>query len=146
MVRWGKCDFKQLKKLQKRLERLEKADLDAFSRQMVGQLAARMLAKVIKRTPVGVYPPGSGKTGGILRRGWTVGPVIKKGDMYEIEIINPVYYAAYVEFGHRTADHSGWVPGRFMMTISEQELERDAPKIIEKALVKRLQEVFDGGK
>jgi len=113
---------------------------------------------VIKRTPVGQYDnpvsfvtedgkkvsftPHTGKTGGTLRRGWTIGPVAKTGDTYEIEVINPVYYAAYVEFGHRTADHSGWVPGRFMMTISEQELERDAPRIIEKALEKKLREVF----
>jgi hypothetical protein len=144
MARWGKVDFKQLKNLQKKLERLEKADLDALSEQMVKQLAARMLAKVIKRTPVGQYPSGSGKTGGTLRRGWTVGPVVKKGDMYEIEIINPVYYAAYVEYGHRTANHASWVPGRFMMTVSEQELEREAPKIIEAALIKLLQEVFNG--
>jgi len=169
MARWGKADFRQLKKLQKRLEKLEKADLDYFSEQMVKQLAARMLAKVIKRTPVGQYPAGSGKVGGTLRRGWTSQSqreaelntvfggssgmksyldsitVAKKGDIYEIEIINPVEYASYVEYGHRTANHAGWVPGRFMMTISEQELERDAPKIIEKALEKKLREVFGNG-
>ena len=37
------------------------------------ELAARLLAKVIKRTPVGQYPSGSGKVGGTLRRGWTAG-------------------------------------------------------------------------
>lgn len=45
--------------------------------------------------------------------------------------MNPVEYASYVEYGHRTANHKGWVKGRFMMTISEQELEKIAPKVLE---------------
>ncbi|KXG78284.1 HK97 gp10 family phage protein [Thermotalea metallivorans] len=144
MARWGKVDFRQLQNLQKRLERFEKAEMDQFNEKMVKELAARMLARVIRRTPVGQYPSNTGKVGGTLRREWTVGNVTKIGDVYEIEVFNPVYYAAYVEFGHRTANHQGWVPGRFMMTISEQELEREAPKIIEKALMKYLGEVFKG--
>jgi hypothetical protein len=93
-------------------------------------LAARLLAKVIKRTPVGKYPASSGKKGGTLRRGWTIGAVKKIGDEYTIEVINPTEYAPYVEFGHRTPDHSGWVDGRFMLTISEQELQKDATKFL----------------
>lgn len=145
MARWGKVDYRQLKNLQKKLEKLEKVDRQKMNEQVIKELAARILAKVIKRTPVGQYPPGTGKTGGTLRRGWTSGKqhwsekngkvrtsaiggdtgyaqsltVIKNGDLYEIEIINPVEYASYVEYGHRTSNHSGWVPGRFMMTISE---------------------------
>lgn len=64
------------------------------------------------------------------------------GNTYVIEIVNPVEYASYVEFGHRTRDHKGWVQGRFMLTISEQEIERDAPKILERKLAKKLGEVF----
>lgn len=143
MVKWGKVDYKQLQKMQKSLEKLDRIDRVTFNEQVVKELAARMLAKVIKRTPVGVYPEGSGKTGGTLRRGWTIGPVVHMGDMYEIEVIDPVEYAAYVEFGHRTANHSGWVPGRFMMTVSENELERDAPRIIEKKLIKLLGGAFN---
>ena len=46
-----------------------------------------------------------------------------EGGSYIIEIVNPVEYASYVEYGHRTADHNGWVSGHFMMTISEKELK-----------------------
>lgn len=53
-----------------------------------------------------------------------------------IEIINPVEYASYVEFGHRTANHTGWVPGRFMMTISEQEMQNIAPALLERKINK----------
>lgn len=166
MARWGKVDFKQLERLQKRMQKLEKADFEKFSEEMAKELAARLLAKVIKRTPVGDYDDGT--VGGTLRRGWTAAShkeaelastfgggsgakkfadtmtVVKKGNVYEIEVINPVEYAAYVEYGHRTTNHQGWVPGRFMMTISANEVEQLAPKLIEKKLMKLLGEAFDG--
>lgn len=152
---WGKCDFKQLKELQKRIEKLQKADLDEFCKTVSKELAARLLAKVIKRTPVGQYPEESGKVGGTLRRGWTGEtqqnaksyaeslPVIQKGNSYEITIKNPVEYASYVEFGHRTRNHKGWVEGRFMLTKSEMEVEGQAQKIIEKKLLDYFGEVFN---
>jgi hypothetical protein len=37
-----------------------------------------------------------------------------------------------VEYGHRTMDHKSWVNGRFMLTISIEELERELPGIIER--------------
>ena len=89
-------------------------------------------------------PCRSGKTGGTLRRGWNIGNINKIGDRYEVEIINPTMYASYVEFGHRTRNHKGWVRGRFMMTISEKELEADAPNVIKKKLEAFLKEVLDG--
>ncbi|KAE9633720.1 HK97 gp10 family phage protein [Defluviitalea raffinosedens] len=146
MPKWGKVDYKQFKNLQQKIEKLSKADMNQFNEKMIKELAARMLAKVIKRTPVGQYPAETGKKGGTLRRGWTIGQVVKKGNTFEIEVINSVNYASYVEYGHRTRDHKGWVNGRFMMTISEQELEEDAPKIIEKKLTKYLGEVFSDDK
>lgn len=146
MARWGKVDYKQFLKLQKRLEELEKIDRDQFCRNVAKELAARLLAKVIKRTPVGQYPPESGIMGGTLRRGWTAEQITKTGNTYQIEIINPVHYASYVEYGHRTRDHKGWVEGRFMLTISEQELQQQAPAIIEKKLEQQLKELFEGGK
>lgn len=166
MARWGKVNFKQLEKLQKRMQKLEKVEFEKFCEDAAKELAARLLAKVIKRTPVGVYDDGT--VGGTLRRGWTAGShreaelsstfgggngaktfadsmtVVKTGSTYEIEVINPVEYAAYVEFGHRTRNHQGWVPGRFMMTISAQEVENLAPKLIEKKLMKLLGDAFNG--
>lgn len=140
--RWGKVDYRQLKKLQERMQKLEKAELEKFCEAMAKEIAARLLAKAIKRTPVGQYEDG--RVGGTLRRGWTVGSITKKGNTYEIEVFNPVEYAMYVEFGHRTRNHKGWVPGRFMMTISADELQKDAPKIIEKKLVKLLGDAMNG--
>lgn len=150
-----RLDYSELRKLQEQLEKLEDpARMDEFMSSCAKELAARLLAKVIKRTPVGQYPAGSGKTGGTLRRGWTSDKsanatsyaqslkVDKVGNDYVIEIINPVEYASYVEFGHRTRDHRGWVEGKFMLTISEDEIRNSAPKILENKLKKYLGECF----
>ncbi|WP_144511598.1 HK97 gp10 family phage protein [Bacillus sp. FJAT-22090] len=180
MARWGRADFQQLKRMQKKMEKLQNGDYEKFCEQAAKELAARLLAKVIRRTPVGIYDqpvnfttkdgdvvsftPNTGMMGGTLRRGWTAKTegealsggntnatayaesliVRKTGSTYEIEIINPVNYASYVEFGHRTANHAGWVKGRFMLTISENELDAQAPKILEKKLMKFLGGVFGG--
>lgn len=186
MARMGSFDFSELKKLQKNLNKLQEEQLNIFMESCAKELAARLLAKVIKRTPVGDYSieveytakrdskkhkkgdvytkkiNPDGKRGGTLRRGWTAEKgsgseglktrgasqfidtlqVNHFGDTYVIEISNNVEYASYVEFGHRTPNHKGWVPGQFMMTISEQELERIAPKLLEKKIKDFLGDVF----
>lgn len=144
MGRWGSCDFRQLRDFQKRLQKLNTQEIDKICIELTNQIAARLLRKVIKRTPVGQYPSGSGKTGGTLRRGWNIGTINKSGDTYEVEIINPVLYSSYVEFGHRTRNHKGWVRGRFMMTISEKEIEAQASKIIEKRIMEYLEWCLNG--
>lgn len=140
-----KINLGGFKDLEKSLKNIQKG-VDDFIVSLSKELAARLLAKVIKRTPVGKYKKGSGKVGGTLRRGWTAGKkrtdfiegmeVTKTGEIYEIVIKNLVEYSSYVEFGHRTRNHKGWVPGRFMLTISEQELEGDLERIIQNKLMK----------
>lgn len=154
MARSGTFNFQDFEKIKNNLEKLNQEQMDLFIDACAKELAARLLAKVIKRTPVGDYPNSSGKKGGTLRRGWTGGKnssavayadsltIHHFGDAYVIEIINPVEYASYVEFGHRTANHKGWVNGRFMLTISEQEIQQAAPAIIEKKLMKQMGELF----
>lgn len=149
MGKMGKFNFRELKDFEKKLKSMK--DPDAFVESCAKELAARLLAKVIKRTPVGDYPKSSGKKGGTLRRGWTGEKrasasayadsltVHHFGDTYVIEIVNPVEYASYVEYGHRTVNHKGWVPGVFMMTISEQELQEIAPKVLERKVKKYME-------
>lgn len=138
-----KVEFKGLEQFAEKLNKLKPDDINRFSEAAVKELAARLLRKVILRTPVGQYPKSTGKKGGTLRRGWSIGEVVKVGGNYKIEVINPTEYASYVEFGHRTSDHLGWVEGRFMLTISEQELEADAPRILENKLNKFLEGLFN---
>ena len=101
MASWGKCDFSDLKRFQKKMEKMANADVDKFCREVSKELTARLLKKVIEKTPVGHKPKieGSktekvksenGKTksfltkegamlekhwdgykGGTLRQGWT---------------------------------------------------------------------------
>ena len=159
MGKMGRFSASDLKKLQKQLNKIQAGDVDDFVESCAKELAARLLSKVIKRTPVGDYPKSSGKKGGTLRRGWTSQQsgsgsegmktsgaagyvdslkINHYGGFLVIEIVNPVEYASYVEFGHRTADHEGWVQGRFMLTISEQEIQEIAPKVLEAKIKKYL--------
>ncbi len=166
MANWGRADFSEFENFVKNFEKL---DVDALCRNASKELAARLLALVIPKTPVGQYEKGSGKVGGTLRRGWTARtqeeaaggsgrssgtagrdyaqtvPITKNGDTYTIEIINPVEYASYVEFGHRTRNGNGWVQGQYMLTISEERLKKIAPAALEKLVQKAIMEACNGG-
>ncbi len=135
MAKWGKVDYRQLVILRDRLEKLQEADLKKFQEDMVKELAGSLLRKAVKRTPV-----DSGK----LREGWFIGGTHYHNGYFEVEVYNNTEYASYVESGHRAADYKGWVPGRFMLLISAKELEADTDKIVEKKLMKLLEEAFHG--
>lgn len=96
----------------------------------------------------------SGYVGGTLRRGWQIGDVEHTGNVFRVQVFNNVYYARYVEYGHRQATgryvpqigktlKQGWVPGQFMLTISEQEVQQQALGIIEKRMRAMLKEAID---
>lgn len=183
MAKWGKCDFKELEKLNERLEQLSAVDMDHLCRKAANEIAQILLNKVKKRTPVGVKPKfdepktvkvtgKSGKTakmlsrsgaildqywsgyrGGSLRDAWTVLPIEKKGDQYFITVANNLDYASYVEYGHRQKPgryvpalgkslKASWVKGKFMLTISEQEVEKLAPNLLNELLYQALKGVF----
>ncbi len=152
MARMGKVDFSELQKFVDKVETvLDEDQMQLFMEACAKELATRLLTKVIKRTPVGVYPD---RVGGTLRRGWTAEKqqgvmtyvnslnVTHSGDSFTIEIVNPVEYASYVEFGHRTRNHKKWVEGKFMLTISNQEIQEAAPGVLEKKLQRKLGEAF----
>ena len=137
-------NYRQLERFTQNLERLNEEQIDEFIRACCKELAARLLRKVIKRTP--------SKTG-VLRKGWTAGQsasayvntlnITKSGNNYHIDIINPVEYASYVEYGHRTRDHQGWVEGHHMLTISEQEINNSTDRILQAKLNKYIKDVFN---
>lgn len=134
MSRDIKVDIKQLEHLRDNLQIIDK-NTNAFLESCTKELAARLIAKVIKRTPVDK---------GTLRRAWSANniKVSHVGNNYVVEIINPTEYASYVEYGHRTVNHKGWVPGQFMLTISEEEIRQSAPGILEKKVKKWLSGVI----
>ena len=143
-----KFDKKGLEKLQKQLEELEKGKArDKFFEDCAKEMAARLLALVIPKTPV---------KSGNLRRGWTGGKkmdaeafadsltVKKSGKTYTITVENNVEYASYVEYGHRTRGGKGFVQGKHMLETSEQELKALSPKILQDKLEKFLKGVLNG--
>jgi len=156
----AKVDFRQFTSLLTKFQRLAHKDKSEFSTDIVKDLAARLLRKVKKRTPVNKKATFD-KTytgGGTLRRGWTIGNVVKTGDTYNVEVINPVKYASYVEKGHRGVaiyvkkggtdigwrvmhKDTHWTSGVFMLEISEKELGKDAERIVEKKLEKLLKKL-----
>ena len=157
MARMGKFSCSDLKKLQKQLESLQ-SERNILMEACAKELAGKLFGKVKKRTLPGDYDKfvsfttkdgkqvsfetKSCKKGGTLRRGWTIGEIENINGFYKIEIINPVEYASYVEFGHRTANHKNWVEGKFMLTISEQEIQNIAPRVLEKKIKQKLEAVF----
>lgn len=181
MARNGGIDLRGLETLRQNLKETEQS-IDKFIESCAKNLASRLLAKVIKRTPVGIYDepvsfvtkdgkevnftPKTGIKGGTLRSGWTSSTqreaeinsafegglgvqkyveeleVRKVGDTFQIEIINPVEYASYVESGHRTPNGKGWVRGKYMLKISEQEIQSAAPAILERRIKQKLSEAF----
>ncbi len=159
-------DYRQVKQFRDNLEQLDR-EKDEFLQSCTKELAARLLALVIRRTP---------KDTGTLKRGWTTqragsgaeglksnsgrqfAETVKVhhfGDTYVVEIINPVEYASYVEYGHRQQPgryvpalgvrlKKGWVKGKWMMTVSEKEIQAAAPQILEKKLEKWLRGCLNG--
>lgn len=139
MAKWGKFDFNEFKKLAGTFKKaLDERVIERFIRDFLLEMAMRSLRKIKKRTPVDT---------GQLRRSWEVGKVEKKGNVYEITIVNPTEYAAYVEYGHRTGKNlDKWVEGRFMMTISMKEIERELPRYLERRMVELLNDIMNGRK
>lgn len=137
-----KVQFDGLKEFKKIIEEMEK-EKEQLMIDTIKELAGRLLRKVIKRTPSDT---------GNLRRNWTVSDVRKNGENYEIEVSNSTEYASYVEFGHRQTPgrfvpaigkrlKKSWVKGKFMLTISESELQKQAPAVIEKKITEWLKKL-----
>ena len=156
-----KINMAGLEVMKKNLENIQKNQAEIMA-SLVKSLGALLLRKVIFRTPVGDYSylaqtsktvPNTKKNGGNLRRNWTIGQVFKNGNIYSVEVINSAFYASYVEYGHRQTPgrfvavlgkklKRAWVPGRFMLTISENEIKENMDAILEKKLDSILKKVF----
>lgn len=111
----------RLKNAAKYFEFLEKA---------AQEIGNTILEMVVDDTPIG-------KTGH-LHNGWKL-EIEKRTDGYDIIISNCEEYSSYVEYGHRTPDHRGWVRGKFMLTKAEIETYKSMPDFLEQRLIEELQ-------
>lgn len=151
------ANYKQLSKFAKDIERLNQSQKEEFLRACCKELAARLLSDVINNTTADT---------GTLRRGWLAATheevasgrgkvnrgdinawcdkveIKKQGNTYILDIINPVTYAPYYEYGHRTPSGTGWVEGHFPLTIAEAHLNTVTDGILAKRLRRFIKEAF----
>lgn len=148
---WGKSEFNDFIELQKKLDSFIKTE--NLLEDVAKELSARLLGKVIPRTPVDT---------GQLRKGWTSEThedalnsnnmdvktyvdsldIIKTKSYVEVEIRNPVKHAKFQELGYRTRDLQGWVKGRHFLRISLNDINSEKDSIVEKIVLSKLKEVF----
>ena len=130
-----KFNAKELKDLQKAVQS-KINNSDELLKVCVNDIALRVYRTANKLTPVDT---------GWLRENWVLGPIEKTGSYYEVIIENPTEYAEFIEYGHRLVVGGvtvGWVDGRFMLTIAEDEVMKRMDRIVKKRTEKWLQEMF----
>jgi hypothetical protein len=156
MAKFAEVDFKELKDLQDQIKKLIDEG-DNFLKQAITNIALRAIRKIKQRTPVDT---------GTLRNAWRIKTVEKVGGQYVAYIVNETAYAEFVEFGHRAGLNkgstqkrtiifkkkkskvkskvgkvkveNGYVKGRFMMTISIWEIEKEMDSIVQREFEKWL--------
>lgn len=117
-----KVDTKGLDAFADKLMKASKQTQQEVTDKALNALASETLARTIKQTP---------RDTSNLARGWTASNnITRKGNMLYKTIYNPVEYGVFVEYGHRTRNHRGWVPGKFMLTRALQDVEARKEQIL----------------
>ena len=131
--KWG-VDLREFNQLQDKISKMDN-EFENFLKEYMVEMAERVIAKTKRKTPVGT-PESTGipnYVGGTLKRNWQIGDIRKAGNNIEVEILNPTEYATEVEYGHRImagaghTEEKGWKEGRFMLTISVNEIRAQMP-------------------
>ena len=139
-------DVSQIAAWQARIDALSATARTEFLESTCTELGNRLIALVVPRTPV---------DHGELRGGWNNanGSPTSSGGSCSLEIINPVEYASYVEYGHRQEPGryvpaigkrlvASWVNGKFFLQQSEEDLRSIAPGVVNGRLNALLRTVF----
>lgn len=113
----------------------------------VNELANRLKRNVVKNTlPYVPKHAGDKRRGGTLRRGWKTTTAYKSGNSFSADIYNNVYYAVYVEKGHRTRERKdgsrGWVEGKFMLERAEFSVKLVMDRVLKEKIDKLLKGAF----
>ena len=111
-------DYSQFIAFRDKFERLSN-EFEIFLRRFLTKQALDVLAKTKRNTPVQT---------GTLRGSWTIGEVVRDGDVLKVTISNPTEYAKYVEYGHMNKSHDKWVNGQFMCSLSIIDVKKKIPK------------------
>lgn len=95
---------------------------------------ADWMADVVANTP---------RKTGDLQRSWTLSPISKNANVFEMELSNNLDYAIHVEYGHRTRDGKGKVEGIRMLKNGTSRLEDRLPASIDEAVARARRRLSD---
>lgn len=129
-----KCDISGLKNFRDCLRGISSGQL---LMDCAKELSDKLIQAAQSRTPVET---------GRLRDGFMSAEITVSGDMVTAVLTNDVEYASFVELGHRTPRGTGWVAGRFMLTMAASDIEAMAPAILLGRITEFLEECVSGGK
>lgn len=132
-MKMGSFDFAGMKELQKNLQKLQNPD--AFVEACAKELAQRLFRELIHNTPYITHT---------LERGWTIGNVQQCDGGYMVEIVNPVEYASYVNYGHRTIkkDGYGWAPALLFVEKALGNVKKMSKLLLEKRMNDYLKDII----
>lgn len=121
-------DFSQFEKYVRNIP--QQLEIQNFLYQFIGQIGLRIIAKARERTPV---------ITGNLKGAWDIGEVVVNGNELSVEILNGMEYASYVEYGAPNRNGT-WREGRFMLTISVDEVMQQLPQRFQKEFMQFLKD------
>lgn len=153
-------EFSEFRAYAARVERLiDGNQMDAFLRECLLDLAKKLWRKTKNKTPWNT---------GLLRGRWEIGAINKNGHIYEIEVFNDEEYAEYVENGFKShwvpgywsgnqfvydknaktgmqvGTPGGFVEGKFMLKLSEQEIEQEMERFLQRKQEEFLRRLLGG--
>ncbi|MED4377982.1 HK97 gp10 family phage protein [Schinkia azotoformans] len=159
MVRGG-MEFSEFKQLADRFHHiLDNNVVDLFLKEILLDMAKKLVSKTKRKTPVNT---------GLLRESWQIGHIEQRGNNYMVEVYSEIEYASFVENGFRAhwvpgewkanqfvydpnaktgmqvGKKGGWVQGKFMMTLSVKEIEREMPRFLERKQTEFLNRLLNG--
>lgn len=117
----GSIDFSEFEKFKDNVADT-KIDTSNFIKECALGLAKNYLKSVTNLTPVDT---------GNLKGKWCISTTKENPYYVEVILYNGADYASYVEYGHRTRNHKGWVEGKFMVTKTNEIIQAGAEKYLE---------------
>lgn len=158
-------DFSELKKYAEQVEKLDENQREKLMEDCTKQVAKALLRGAVNNTPA---PTGR------LRLGWTGNVKMKPevyvegqkvqrlGNSYQLtekniatSVDNNVFYASYVEYGHRQQPgryvpaigkrlKASWVEGHHMLKMAEEDVNAQQQRILSLKVNKELKKYFGG--
>jgi len=110
-------------------------DISEIDKRVLNKAVNIGLADAKRNTPVGQYPPSSGRVGGFLRKSWHVTRTKQTPEGVEKELINTADYAPFVNYGHRIVNKKGetvgFVKGQFILEKAVGKVEKEIVRLFE---------------